>query len=83
MIDAPCGAMIWMPYLLTNLSSKFERKFRFFGVDIVEMIINASIKRFSNYSDPTSSTASFQNYTDEWRFAVFDFTEEMLRTRMN
>lgn len=65
MIDAPCGAMAWMPLLLKNLSVKFDKKFSYFGIDIVQSIINTSIHRYSNYSD-------------QWKFSVLDFSEQKL-----
>ena len=83
MIDAPCGSMVWMPYLLTNLSVKYDKKFRFYGVDIVESIINASIIHFANYTDPNVSLNStepkiYKNYSDQWKFSVLDFTSQNL-----
>jgi hypothetical protein len=65
MLDAPCGAMVWMPILLRRLSIETNQTFRYHGVDIVESVINASIEKF-------------QNYSKEWQFSVLDFTQQEL-----
>jgi SAM-dependent methyltransferase len=65
MLDAPCGAMKWMPLLLTNLSLETNHKFKYFGVDVVESVINKSLQKFKNFSD-------------EWKFKVVDLTEQPL-----
>jgi hypothetical protein len=65
MLDAPCGAMVWIPILLRRLSVETNRTFRYHGVDIVESVVNASIQKF-------------QNYSDEWQFSTLDFTQQEL-----
>jgi hypothetical protein len=65
MIDAPCGAMAWMPILLKRLSNETNRTFRYFGVDVVESVVNKSIGKF-------------QNFSGEWQFATIDFTRQQL-----
>jgi hypothetical protein len=63
MVDAPCGAMMWMPLLLANLSLETNKQFRYHGIDVVESVINASKIRFSNFSE-------------EWKFSVIDFSQQ-------
>jgi hypothetical protein len=63
MIDAPCGAMIWMPILLQRLSSETNKTFSYFGADVVESVVNASIKKF-------------QEFKNEWKFEAIDFTRQ-------
>jgi hypothetical protein len=65
MLDAPCGAMAWMPILLANLSNETNKTFRYHGVDVVESVVNSSRSRFSNRSD-------------EWQFSTVDFTQHSL-----
>lgn len=57
MIDAPCGAMLWMPLLLKNLSEQFS----YHGLDIVESIINASKIRYSSHSNWKFSFIDFSS----------------------
>ncbi len=47
MIDAPCGSMNWVNYILYNLTNEIS-DFRYYGVDIVDSIINASKIRYEN-----------------------------------
>ncbi|KAL3156443.1 hypothetical protein ABBQ38_000752 [Trebouxia sp. C0009 RCD-2024] len=57
--DVPCGGMHWMPYLLRDLRDDVQ-DFRYYGLDIVRSVIEASQIRFANES---------------WmHFEVFDFT---------
>lgn len=63
MIDAPCGAMLWMPLLLKNLSLT-QNEFYYHGIDIVESIINTSRVNYSNESN--------------WKFSYLDFTSQKL-----
>jgi hypothetical protein len=63
MIDAPCGSMAWIPLLLVNLT-KENPKFRYYGVDVVESIVNISKKKYANYSN--------------WQMNVLDFTQQSL-----
>ncbi|KAL3156445.1 hypothetical protein ABBQ38_000755 [Trebouxia sp. C0009 RCD-2024] len=57
--DVPCGGMHWMPYLLRDLRDDIQ-DFRYYGLDIVRSVIEASQIRFANES---------------WmHFEVFDFT---------
>ena len=64
MLDAPCGAMAWMPELLKNLTAT-NNEFKYHGIDLVDEVINKSIQKYSN---------EFQN----WKFSVFDFTQRPL-----
>ena len=63
MVDAPCGAMMWMPLLLANLSLETNKHFKYHGIDVVESVINASKIRFANFSE-------------EWKFSVVDFSQQ-------
>ena len=63
MVDAPCGAMMWMPLLLANLSLETNKHFKYHGIDVVESVINASKNRFANFSE-------------EWKFSVVDFSQQ-------
>jgi hypothetical protein len=64
MIDAPCGSMNWVNLILYNLTNEI-RNFRYYGVDVVESIINASKIRY-------------KNMTDHWKIEVLDFTTQDL-----
>lgn len=64
MIDAPCGAMVWMPSLLDNITQSIDTTFKYYGVDIVEKIINQSIIKYSN--------------NNNWKFSILDFTQQNL-----
>jgi len=60
-LDAPCGAMAWMPELLKNLSKK-NTNFKYHGVDVFEKGINNSkVKYNSEYPN--------------WKFSVLDLTQ--------
>jgi hypothetical protein len=59
-LDAPCGAMAWMPDILKNLSSS-SANFKYHGVDLVEEVINKTREKYSN---------DFKN----WKFSVLDVT---------
>jgi hypothetical protein len=59
MIDAPCGAMLWMPFLLRNLSDQFS----YHGIDIVESIINASRIKYSSQTNWNFSFIDFSSQT--------------------
>lgn len=58
-LDLPCGAMVWMPLLLKNLTN-LNTQFKYHGIDIVESVVNKSIKKYQNYKN--------------WKFSVMDFT---------
>jgi hypothetical protein len=64
MIDAPCGSMNWVNLILYNLTNEIS-DFRYYGVDVVESIINASKKRY-------------ENMADHWKIEVLDFTTQEL-----
>ena len=64
MIDAPCGSMSWIPLLLKNISNEIE-DFRYYGVDVVESIINASKLKYKHMSHL-------------WQINVLDFTQQQL-----
>jgi hypothetical protein len=64
-VDAPCGAMVWMPVLLAKLRASVPC-LRYTGVDIVRPVIAANVARFAR--EPWMS------------FAVADFTVEDLPT---
>jgi hypothetical protein len=49
-LDAPCGAMAWMPLLLRNLSNELQN-FEYHGIDVVESVIDSLKIRFRNYSN--------------------------------
>jgi hypothetical protein len=65
MLDAPCGAMTWMPLLLSNLSLETNQTFRYHGVDVVESVINATRTRFAHR-------------LHEWKMSTVDFTQQRL-----
>lgn len=64
MLDAPCGAMVWMPIVLRNLTAT-NPKFRYHGIDVVNKVVSNSRDRFGN---------EFKN----WKFSVFDFSQRPL-----
>ena len=59
-LDAPCGAMVWMPELLKNLTVS-NIFFKYHGIDIVESVITKSREKYAN---------DFKN----WNFSLFDLT---------
>jgi hypothetical protein len=64
MLDAPCGSMSWMPFLLENITNEIP-DFRYHGVDVVESIINSAKIKYSNRSD-------------KWQLSVLDFSQQSL-----
>ena len=65
MIDAPCGSMRWMPLLLNNITDEGNNDFKYFGVDVVESVINASKIKYANMFP-------------KWKMKVLDFTTMQL-----
>lgn len=72
MVDAPCGAMKWMPLFLDDLSKNANRSqiaaqskapFRYHGVDVVSSIIEASQKKY-------------KHKYPEWKFSAIDFSRK-------
>ena len=63
-IDAPCGSMSWIPLLLKNITREIK-DFKYYGVDVVESIINASKLRYKDMSHL-------------WKIDVLDFTQQQL-----
>ena len=59
-LDSPCGAMVWMPELLKNLTAT-NRRFKYHGLDIVESVLNKSRVKYAD---------TYKN----WRFSVGDMT---------
>jgi hypothetical protein len=63
LLDAPCGSMAWMPYLIENITHDIPI-FRYHGVDVVESIINSSKAKYSNKTN--------------WKLEVLDITSQEL-----
>jgi hypothetical protein len=64
MVDAPCGAMVWMPLVLEKLAARIGPCFRYTGLDVVRPVIATNEKTFA--------TLPFMD------FGVVDFAEEAL-----
>ena len=64
MIDAPCGAMAWMPSVLRDIWDDIEG-FQYLGVDIVQSVIMANIEHF-------------KHQTSWMHFRTMDFSEQPL-----
>jgi len=62
-LDAPCGAMAWMPLLLRQLGNEIEN-FQYHGVDVVETMIDSLKIKFKNESN--------------WKFSLNDITKQQL-----
>ena len=65
MIDAPCGSMAWIPLLLKNITVEVNSEFKYFGVDVVESVIN-------------NSKAKYAKMYPQWQMSAFDFTTQDL-----
>ena len=63
LLDAPCGAMAWMPLTLTKLAAKIPC-FQYTGMDVVRSVIKSNLK---NYKDEP-----------HMGFVVGDFTVDRL-----
>ena len=63
LVDAPCGSFAWMPLLLKNITNEIS-DFKYYGVDVVESIINSSKMKYSNRTN--------------WKFDVLDITSHKL-----
>ena len=45
MLDAPCGAMLWMPYAIERVR-EYNPNFKYCGVDVVPTVIESNAQRF-------------------------------------
>lgn len=67
MLDAPCGSFHWMPLLLNKLKQKFEPRglrFRYHGVDVVDLLIEKARAEYANETD--------------WQFSVREIATDKL-----
>lgn len=62
-LDAPCGAMAWMPLLLRNLTQQIAN-FKYHGIDVVESVIDSLKIKYNNETN--------------WLFSLHDVTKQPL-----
>jgi hypothetical protein len=62
-LDAPCGAMAWMPLLLRNLTQQITN-FKYHGIDVVESVIDSLKIKYNNETN--------------WLFSLHDVTRQPL-----
>ena len=63
LVDAPCGAFVWMPVLLEHLRAH-NQTVEYYGFDVVSAVIERNIARHQNEST--------------WHFAVHDLMKDAL-----
>ena len=63
LLDIPCGSLAWMPLLLNNITNEIP-DFRYYGVDVVESVINISKVKYANKKN--------------WKLDVLDITSQEL-----